>query len=249
MSNYVIPELKDKVIMITGSAQGIGNAIAHKFSEQGAKIVIIDIDQAMAETAVAEIKNKGGQAVAKVCDVTDFELVGKTCSEVHESLGSIDVLINNAGIIKDGLFIRMKPEQWHKIIDIHLNGTYNFSFHAAQYMRKAKSGNIINISSIAAEGNPGQANYSSAKAGIIGLTGALGRELVAFGIRVNCIKPGLIDTKILSSMPEKKVEELIKMVPMGRAGNVNEIANTALFLASDLSSYITAEVIKVSGGF
>jgi 3-oxoacyl-(acyl-carrier-protein) reductase len=244
----VLPELKDAVVIVTGSGRGIGRGIAEKFAEQGSKLVITDIDAATAEQTAQEIAKMGVETISMACDVSKCDQAEALCNKAVEKWGKIDVLVNNAGITMDGLFLRMKPEQWQKVIDINLTGTYNCAHAAVNHMRKARKGAIINISSIAAGGNPGQANYSASKAGVLGFTYALGKELAPMGIRVNAVAPGFIKTPMTDKIPEKLREQMIAAIPLKRPGEPDDIAKVILFLASDLSAYVTAQCVHVNGG-
>ncbi len=245
---YQFEDLKDAVVIITGSGRGIGKGIAEVFADYGSKIVITDIDADTAKATAAEIAQKGVETLSYICDVSKYDQVEAMVADVAAKWGKIDILVNNAGITMDGMFLRMKPEQWQKVIDINLTGTYNCTSAVVQVMRKAKKGAIINISSIAAGGNPGQANYSASKAGVIGFTKALGKELAPMGIRVNAIAPGFIQTAMTDKIPEKLREQMLQAIPMKRPGQPEDIAKAILFLASGLASYITAQVIDVNGG-
>ncbi|MCS6985216.1 MAG: 3-oxoacyl-ACP reductase FabG [Leptospiraceae bacterium] len=245
---YLFEDLKDAVVIVTGSGRGIGKAIAELFAEYGSKVVITDIDEATAKATAEEIAGKGGQTLSYTCDVAKMESVESMVNDVVAKWGKIDVLVNNAGITMDGMFLRMKSDQWQRVIDINLTGTYNCTFAVVQHMRKTKKGAIVNISSIAAHGNPGQANYSASKAGVIGFTKALGKELAPFGIRVNAVAPGFVQTAMTDKIPEKLREQMLAAIPMRRPGQPIDIARVVLFLASELSSYITAAVIDVNGG-
>ena len=245
---YAFEDIKDSVVIITGSGRGIGKAIAELFAEYGAKVVISDIDADVCKTAAEDVAKKGGEVMSIVCDITKEDQVKNLVDKTIEKWGKLDHMINNAGITKDGLFIRMKPDQWDFVVDINLKGTYNCCFAAANAMRKARKGNIINLSSVARQGNPGQANYSAAKAGIVGLTKALGKELAAMGIRVNCIAPGFVETRLTDAIPDKIRTEMIKSIPLGRTGHPMDIAKPILFLCSDLASYVTGQVLDVNGG-
>lgn len=243
-----LEDLKDKVVIITGSGRGIGKGIAEAFAEVGSKIVITDIDAETCAATAKEIAEKGVDTLDVVCDVSNRESVDEMIKKTVDKFGQIDVVVNNAGTTKDGLFMRMKPEQWQMIIDINLTGTYNVTHAAINVMRKKKSGNIINLSSVNALGVPGQANYAASKAGVIGFTKAIAKELAPMGIRVNALAPGFIETYLTSLIPEKMAEEMVKNIPMARKGQPEDIAKPILFLASDLSSYVTGEVLNVNGG-
>ncbi len=243
-----LQDLKDKVVIVTGSGRGIGKGIAEAFAEVGSKVVISDIDAETAANTAKEIAGKGVETLSAVCDVSNREQVDKLINATVEKFGKIDVVVNNAGITMDGLFIRMKQDQWQKVIDINLTGTFNVTHAAVNVMRKVKSGCIINISSVNALGAPGQANYSATKAGVIGFTKALAKEIAGMGIRVNAIAPGFIETPMTAKIPEKMAEEMIKAIPIGHIGQPLDIAKPILFLASDMASYVTGEVINVNGG-
>ncbi|MCB1146637.1 MAG: 3-oxoacyl-ACP reductase FabG [Leptospiraceae bacterium] len=241
-------DLKDAVVIVTGSGRGIGRAIAEQFADQGAKIVITDINAETAAETAKEIAAKGVETHSAVCDVSKMDQVEALMQAVIDKWGKIDVLVNNAGITKDGMFLRMKPEQWQIVLDINLTGTYNCAYAAVAHMRKAKKGAIINISSIAAGGNAGQANYSASKAGVIGFTKAIGKELAPMGLRINAVAPGFIDTAMTDAIPDKIKETILANIPMRREGQPEDIAKAILFLASDQASYITGEVLNVNGG-
>jgi len=240
--------IKGKVAVITGSGRGIGKGIAEKLAGHGAHVVITDIDIDTAKETAAEIEKTGVETLAIACDVSNGDDVKNLFSKAVEKWGKVDILVNNAGITKDGLFIRMKPEAWTKVIDVNLNGMFYCSQAAANIMRKQRSGIIICISSIAAHGNPGQANYSASKAGVIGMAKTLAKELAPLGIRVNCIAPGFIDTPMTQAIPEKHKTRIIESIPLKRAGKPDDIANSILFLSSDMANYITGHVLDINGG-
>ncbi len=241
-------DLKGKVVVITGSGRGIGKGIAEAFADAGSKVVITDIDPVTAEATAKEIAAKGVETLSVVCDVSKKESADNLINKTVEKFGGVDILVNNAGTTKDGLFIRMKPEQWQMIIDINLTGTYLVTSAAVNVMRKKKSGSVINLTSVNALGVPGQANYAASKAGVIGFTKALAKELAPMGIRVNAVAPGFIETFLTSLIPEKMAEEMVKHIPLQRKGQPSDIAKPIVFLASDMASYITGEVLNVNGG-
>ncbi|MCB1175395.1 MAG: 3-oxoacyl-ACP reductase FabG [Leptospiraceae bacterium] len=246
---YNFEDIKDQVVLVTGSGRGIGRATAELFASMGARVVISDMDEEVCNQAATEISQKtGSETMHVVCNITNREQVDAMFQAIVDKWGQIDCVINNAGITKDGLFLRMKPEQWNFIIDVNLTGTYQVSHAAVQHMRKKKSGTIINMSSIARGGNPGQVNYSAAKAGIVGFTAALAKEIAPMGIRVNCIAPGFIDTRLTDAIPDKMAEQMVAAIPMKRKGQPEDIARVCLFLASELSGYVTGQVIDVNGG-
>lgn len=246
-------DLKGKSAIITGSSRGIGAATAIKLAEFGANIVINHSSENSKDKAeeVAElIKNKFDVEVIVIqADVSDKQAADKLINESLQKFERIDILVNNAGINKDGLLMRMKPEEWQQVIDVNLTGIFNICNAAIRPMMKARSGKIINMSSIVGiSGNAGQTNYSASKAGILGFTKSLAQEVASRGITVNAVAPGLVSTEMTDEMPEKALNKMKENIPLNRSGDPEEIANTVAFLASDLSSYITGEVIKVAGG-
>lgn len=241
--------LKDKVCIITGGAKGIGEATSYKFAEEGAKVVVADIDFAAAETAVANIKAKGGDALAVKVDVVNKESVAQMVEQTMKKYGRIDVLINNAGIIMDSQLSKMTDEQFNRVIDINLRGVYNCAKAVVDIMIAQGSGVIINASSIVGlYGNFGQTNYAATKFGVIGMAKSWAKELGRKGIRALAVCPGFIDTPILAPMPQKVIDSMVAKVPLGRLGKPEEIAATYAFLASDEASYITGVAIEVGGG-
>lgn len=242
--------LKDKVALITGASRGIGKAIALKFAQNGANVIInYSSSQSQAENLKEEIEKIGTKAMMIKCDVSNPDEVNQMFSQVEKEFGRLDILVNNAGITKDGLILRMNEEDFDKVIAINLKGAFLCSKAAAKMMVKQRFGNIINISSIVGiAGNIGQANYAASKAGIIGLTKSLAKELASRNIRVNAIAPGFIKTDMTEVLSDKVKEAMLSSIPLGRFGEADEVANVALFLASSLSSYITGQVIVVDGG-
>ncbi|WP_188189700.1 3-oxoacyl-ACP reductase FabG [Nonomuraea sp. SYSU D8015] len=240
--------LNDKTAVVTGGAQGIGLAIAEVFAGEGARVVLGDLDL---EAAQAAAEHLGGPDTARAvrCDVTRAADVDALIQTALEAFGSLDVMVNNAGITRDATMRTMTEEQFDQVIDVHLKGTWNGTRKAAAVMREQKSGAIVNISSLSGKvGMVGQTNYSAAKAGIVGLSKAAAKELAHHGVRVNCIQPGLIRSAMTEAMPQRVWDQKLAEIPMGRAGEVREVATVALFLASDLSSYMTGTVLEVTGG-
>lgn len=242
--------LTGKVAVVTGAGRGIGRAIALKLAELGASIVINYRSSAKeAEELIEQIRNKGGKAEAVQGDVSLFEDSERVIKFAVEKFGSLDILVNNAGITKDTLLLRMKEEDFSKVLDVNLKGVFNCTKHASSIMLKQKSGKIINISSvIGLIGNAGQANYAAAKAGIIGFTKSIAKELGARGITVNAIAPGFITTDMTEVLSDKVKEKLLESVPLKRLGNPEDVANLTAFLASENANYITGQVINVDGG-
>lgn len=243
-----MPLLSDRTAVITGGAQGIGFAIAERFVAEGARVVLGDVDADAVDKAAATL---GGPQVARGvrCDVTVGDDVQAMLDTALEAFGSLDVLVNNAGITRDATMRNMTEEQFDQVIAVHLKGTWNGLRLAAPIMRERKRGAIVNLSSLSGKvGMVGQTNYSAAKAGIVGMTKAAAKELAHHGIRVNAIAPGLIRSAMTEAMPQKAWDQKMAEIPMGRAGEVEEVANVALFLASDLSSYMTGTRLDVTGG-
>ena len=236
-------------ILITGTSRGIGKAIALKLANNGAKVAIFATRESEAvNQTLSELKATGSEAMFVPCDVSNFEQVKASIDSVIEQFGKIDILVNNAGITKDKLLMQMSEEDFDDVISVNLKGTYNTVKACIRPFIRNKYGKIINISSVVGlMGNPGQVNYAASNAGIIGLTKSLAKEYAAKGINCNAIAPGFIATDMTEDLLDKQ-EGLINMIPMKKVGNPEDIANLALFLASDMSAYITGEVIKVDGG-
>ncbi|OZD65519.1 3-oxoacyl-ACP reductase FabG [Rhodococcus sp. 06-1460-1B] len=238
--------ISGRTAVITGGAQGIGLAIATMFAENGANIVIGDLDEAKAKEAADALPSA---AIGVRCNVTSASDVQALVDAAVASFGSIDVMVNNAGITRDATMRKMTEEQFDQVIDVHLKGCWNGTRIAAGVMRENGGGSIINLSSISAKvGFVGQSNYSAAKAGIVGLSKAAAKEVAHLGVRVNVIQPGLIKTAMTEAMPQKAWDQKMSEIPMQRAGDPREVASVALFYASDLSSYMTGTVSEVTGG-
>jgi 3-oxoacyl-[acyl-carrier protein] reductase len=239
--------LAGRTAVITGGAQGLGRAVAERFVAEGARVVIGDVDLAAAEATAAELGE--GTAVAVRCDVTDEDQVAALVAAATDAFGSIDVMVNNAGVLRDATMRKMPLDDFRLVMETHVQGTWLGTRAAAAVMREQGSGSIVNMSSISGKvGNLGQTNYSAAKAGIVGLTKAAAKEVAHLGVRVNAIQPGLIRTAMIAGMREDILEQRLKDIPMGRLGEPDEVAKVALFLASDLSSYLTGTVLEVTGG-
>jgi 3-oxoacyl-[acyl-carrier protein] reductase len=243
-----MPLLQDKVAVITGAAQGIGLAIAQRFVAEGAKVVVGDID---ADAAARTVQELGGDTIAAsaACDVRDADQVQALIDLAVQRFGSLDVMVNNAGITRDATMRKMTEQQFDDVVDVHLKGTWNGTRLAAAVMRDAGSGAIVNLSSLSGKvGLVGQTNYSAAKAGIVGLTKAAAKEVAHHGVRVNAVQPGLIATAMTRAMPQKAWDQKMEEIPMRRAGEPDEVAKVVLFLSSDLSSYMTGCVLEITGG-
>ena len=240
--------LKDKVAVVTGASRGIGQAAALALASQGAKVVVNYARSSdAAEATVKQITEVGGEAIAARADVSQSEQVDNLIKTTLDKFGRIDVLVNNAGITKDTLLLRMKPEQWQAVIDLNLTGVFLCTKAVSKTMLKQRSGRIINIASVAGQmGNPGQANYSAAKAGVIGFTKTVAKELANRGVTVNAVAPGFIETDMTEDL---KSDDIIKFIPLGRYGKPEEVAGTIRFLAADpAAAYITGQVFNVDGG-
>lgn len=240
---------KDKVAVITGASRGIGRSIALALADAGAKIVAVDLDPVATEAIVAELKERGTEAIAVLGNVTVSEDTEKMIDAAVAAFGRVDILVNNAGITRDGLLMRMKDEDWDAVMTVNLKGAFLCSRAAAKVMTKQRYGRIINIASVVGQmGNAGQANYCASKAGLIGLTKSNARELAKRNVTVNAVAPGFIATAMTDALPEKVREELAAQIPLGRLGSADDIANAVVFLALESSAYITGQVIAVNGG-
>lgn len=242
--------LKEKVAVITGASRGIGKAIAIKLASMNATVVVNYAgSKEKAESVVKEIKDNGGNAVAMQCDVSDFNQCKQFMEDVHKRFGRIDILVNNAGITRDGLAMAMSEEDFDAVIETNLKGTFNCSRFASRIMMKQRRGKIINMSSVSGvTGNAGQVNYSAAKAGVIGITKSMARELASRNVNVNGIAPGFIETDMTNALSEKVKEQAVLQIPLGRFGKAEEVAELVAFLAGDHSNYITGQIFHIDGG-
>ncbi len=242
--------LNGKVAVVTGASRGIGRAIALELAARGARVVVnYHRSEQAAQEVVSQIKANGGEAAAFQADVSDFQQAQALIKFALETFGDLHILVNNAGITRDTLLMTMSEEDWDEVIRTNLKSTFNCSKAAIRHMIRKRYGRIINIASVAGQmGNAGQTNYSASKAGQIGFTKALAREVASRNITVNAIAPGFVDTEILNTMPRETLEAALKLVPLGRMGRPEEIAFAVAFLASDQAAYITGQVLGVDGG-
>lgn len=244
--------LTGKTALVTGAARGIGKAIALRFAAEGANIAFTDlaIDEEHGGLATErEIAALGVKVKGYASNAADFQQSADVVAQVKEEFGSIDILVNNAGITKDGLMLRMTEQQWDAVIAVNLKSAFNFIHAVVPVMMRQRNGSIINMASVVGvHGNAGQANYAASKAGMIALAKSVAQEMGPKGIRANAIAPGFIDTAMTQQLPENIREEWFKKIPLRRGGTVDDIANTAIYLASDLSSYVSGQVIQVDGG-
>lgn len=243
-------DMRDQVVLVTGGSRGIGRAISLLMAKAGAQVVVnYQKNEEAARSLEEEVRSSGGKLELKRFDVASPDEVQRACQEIMESHGKVDVLVNNAGITRDQLFVRMKPEEWREVMRVNLDGAFLCSRAVARSMMKRRSGCIINISSIAGiAGNAGQANYSAAKAGLVGLTKALAKELAPWSIRVNAVCPGFIETEMTGRLPQKVKDEVLRSIPLERFGSPEDVAWAVAFLASPMAHYITGEILNVSGG-
>ena len=241
--------LTNKTAVITGASRGIGKAIALRFAAEGCNIAFTDIVLGeQADATLAELRNLGVKAEADLSDAADFADTHRVVQQIAADFGRIDILVNNAGITRDTLLMRMTEQQWDDVLDVNLKSVFNFTHAVTPVMVRQRSGSILSMSSIVGlNGNPGQANYAASKAGIIALMKSVAKELGSRGIRANAIAPGFILTDMTKTLSEEHLKQFVEMIPMRRGGEPDEVAKVALFLASDLSSYVSGQVIQVNG--
>lgn len=241
--------LSGRVAIVTGGAQGIGEAISMTMAKEGASIAVIDVNLEKAQATVENIKKLGVEAEAYKADVSNNAEVEAVVDKIVDRFKKIDILVNNAGVTRDNLLVRMTEQEWDLVIAINLKGTFNFTQKVGKVMMKQRLGTIINISSvIGLMGNAGQTNYAATKAGVIGITKSVAKELGRRNVRVNAICPGYIQSAMTDKLTDEVKEKMIAIIPAGKMGTPQDVANTALFLASDLASYVTGETIRVDGG-
>lgn len=238
-----------EVAVITGAGRGIGAAIARKLFMEGCRVAVLDINEATAIQSARTIDPAGERSMAVFCDVSNKESVDQAMAKVIANYGQVDILVNNAGITRDAMFHKMSLEQWQKVIDVNLTGMFLMTSAVVPQMRERKRGRIVNISSTSAYGNIGQANYAATKAGVLGITKTLAKELGRYSITVNAIEPGVIETDMLKDVPQKIKDGWLKMMPLARMGQPEDVANAVCFLASDEASFITGVELPVCGGF
>jgi len=245
----VDPLLHDRVSLITGAASGIGRAVALRFAAEGSDVFVFDLNESGARETADAVRALGRRAGSARVDVSDAAQVESGVADAEAAFGRIDVLVNNAGLTRDSTIAKMAEPDWDLVLDVHLKGTFLCTRAVGARMRKAGRGAIVNLSSISAKfGNFGQANYASAKAGIVALTKVTAREYARYGVRANAIQPGIIDTAMTRVLGEEVLAKRAQETPLGRIGRPEEVANVALFLASDLASFVTGVVIEVTGG-
>lgn len=240
-----------RVCLITGGSRGIGKAICKRLADENSIIAFThyDADENAAQETTAELEALGAEVAVYYFDISDYAETAKMVGQIVEKYGRIDVLINNAGIIKDALLVRMSEAVWDQVLDVNLKSVFNASQAVAKVMMKQRAGKIVSVASVVgAMGNVGQANYVASKAGIIGLTKTLAKELAPRGVNVNCIAPGFIESDMTAKLPEKVIEGFLKAIPMGRMGSTDEVADVVEFLVSDQATYVTGQTIHINGG-
>ena len=241
--------LQGKTALVTGASRGIGAAVAEALAAAGCRVVLVSRNGERCAELAKELQSQGATAVGLACDIRNGEECRAAVQQTLELYGNLHILVNNAGITRDNLLLRMKPAEWEEVLTTDLTGVFQMTQAALRPMLKQRYGKIINISSVVGQiGNPGQANYAAAKAGVLGFTKSLAREIASRGITVNAVAPGYIDTAMTAAMPEKAQEELKSRIPLGKIGNPRDVAGVVLFLASEAADYITGQTIRVDGG-
>ncbi|MCD4719716.1 MAG: 3-oxoacyl-[acyl-carrier-protein] reductase [Desulfobacula sp.] len=241
--------LKDKVALVTGAGRGIGEMIALALAVEGADIFVNDIDRISAETVAKKINSTGRKTLVHTADIADRNEVGNMFSQAIKIFGKIDILVNNAGITRDNLILNMTEEEWDMVMDINLKGVFNCTQQAAVIMKEQKSGKIVNLTSVSAQmGNVGQVNYTASKAGVIGMTKTLAKELARYNINVNAVAPGFILTPMTKNIPDTVKQIILQSIPLGRPGKPEDVAKVVKFLSTDDSAYVTGQVISCNGG-
>ncbi len=242
--------LKDQVAIVTGGSRGIGLGIAEALSREGVHVVVVATQQAKCDEVAASLATQyGTQSIGLACDVSSSVSVQAMVKAVVEKFGHVDILINNAGITRDNLVLRMSDDEWQQVVNVNLNSVFNCTKAVLRPMLKQKKGRIVNISSVVGVmGNPGQANYAASKAGIIGFSKSIAKEIGAKGITCNVVAPGFIDTDMIATLPAEYIDNIIALVPQRRLGSVEDVSGVVLFLSSDMSAYVTGQVIGVDGG-
>ncbi len=240
--------LKDKVAIVTGAARGIGEAMILRFVEEGARVTLCDLDESALKKVESRVNDMNGQCFLAVGDISQKAFVESMVEDTVKTLGDLDIMVNNAAITRDAILHKMTEEQWDQVIDVNLKGSFNCLQAAAIYMRQQGKGTIINVSSTSRFGNPGQLNYAASKGGVVGMTRTAAKELCRKNVTCNCISPGTIWTDMLKAVPPEAQEKLKSGIPLGRFGDPKEVANLAVFLASDEASYITGQTINCDGG-
>jgi 3-oxoacyl-[acyl-carrier protein] reductase len=242
-------DLSGRVALVTGGARGIGKCIALSLARHGADLGIVDVEEAAGSATVEELRRLGRNAAFRRCDVTRANEVKTVVDEFKQELGGLDIVVNNAGITRDTLLLRMKDEEWARVLDVNLTGAFNFTRAAAKTVMKSPHGRIINVASVVGVmGNAGQANYAASKGGLIAFTKSVAKEFAPRGVTVNAVAPGYIETEMTAGLDEKSKEALLQVLPARRYGKPEEVADGVLFLASDLASYVTGHVLVISGG-
>jgi len=240
--------LENKVAIVTGSGRGIGEAIIYRFIEERAKVTLCDVDEKALKAVKSKVDEMNGACLLAAGDIADRDFVGKMVDNTIQEFGTLDVMVNNAAITRDAILHKMTQQQWEEVMDVNLKGTFNCLQAAATYMRAQGKGTIINVSSTSRYGNVGQLNYAASKGGVVAMTRTAAKELCRKGVTCNCISPGTIWTDMLKAVPEQAQERFKASIPLGRFGEPREVANLAVFLASDEASYITGQTINCDGG-